>query len=113
MAKATIAKRVRTNSHLAFEGEGSKVSSFCCARALLHFERGRARERRPRVKLDVKKFFPSVSRAVIFRFFEGPLKCRRDVAGLLADILTYKSHLPTGGAASPIIAYYSFKEMFD
>jgi RNA-directed DNA polymerase len=65
------------------------------------------------VKIDVKKFFPSVSRAVIFNFFEGPLKCRRDVAGLLADILTYEAHLPTGGAASPIIAYYSFKEMFD
>jgi RNA-directed DNA polymerase len=27
--------------------------------------------------------------------------------------LTYDAHLPTGGAASPIIAYYSFKEMFD
>jgi hypothetical protein len=67
----------------------------------------------PTVKLDVKKFFPSVSRAVIFNFFEGPLKCRRDVAGLLADILTFDAHLPTGSAASPIIAYYSFKPMFD
>jgi hypothetical protein len=51
------------------------------------------------VKIDVKKFFPSVSRAAIFRFFEQSLKCRRDVAGLLADILTYNGHLPTGGAA--------------
>jgi RNA-directed DNA polymerase len=67
----------------------------------------------PTIKIDVKKFFPSVSRAVIFDFFEGPLKCRRDVAGLLADILTFDAHLPTGGAASPIIAYYSFKPMFD
>jgi RNA-directed DNA polymerase len=67
----------------------------------------------PVVKIDVKKFFPSVSRAAVFKFFEGPLRCRRDVAGLLADILTYKAHLPTGGAASPIIAYYSFKKMFD
>jgi hypothetical protein len=67
----------------------------------------------PTVKIDVKKFFPSVSRAVIFSFFVGPLKCRRDVAGLLADILTFEAHLPTGSAASPIIAYYSFKPMFD
>src|ERR1700704_2363281 len=43
----------------------------------------------PTIKIDVKKFFPSVSRAVIFSFFAGPLKCRRDVAGLLADILTF------------------------
>jgi RNA-directed DNA polymerase len=67
----------------------------------------------PTIKIDVKKFFPSVSRAVIFNFFAGPLKCRRDVAGLLADILTFDAHLPTGSAASPIIAYYSFKPMFD
>jgi RNA-directed DNA polymerase len=67
----------------------------------------------PTVKIDVKKFFPSVTRAVIFNFFAGPLKCRRDVAGLLADILTFDAHLPTGSAASPIIAYYSFKAMFD
>jgi RNA-directed DNA polymerase len=67
----------------------------------------------PTIKIDVKKFFPSVSRVVIFNFFAGPLKCRRDVAGLLADILTFDAHLPTGSAASPIIAYYSFKPMFD
>jgi hypothetical protein len=63
----------------------------------------------PTIKIDVKKFFPSVSRVV----FAGPLGCRRDVAGLLADILTFDAHLPTGSAASPIIAYYSFKPMFD
>jgi hypothetical protein len=67
----------------------------------------------PTIKIDVKKFFPSVSRVVIFNFFAGPLKCRRDVAGLLADILTFDAHLATGSAASPIIAYYSFKPMFD
>jgi hypothetical protein len=67
----------------------------------------------PAIKIDVKKFFPSVTRAAIFNFFEGPLKCRRDVAGLLADVLTFDAHLPTGSAASPIIAFYAFKPMFD
>jgi len=67
----------------------------------------------PTIKIDVEKFFPSVTRAAIFNFFEGPLKCRRDVAGLLADLLTFDRHLPTGSAASPIIAYYAFKPMFD
>ena len=41
------------------------------------------------------------------------MKCRRDVAGLLADMLTFEAHLPTGSAASPIIAFYAFKPMFD
>jgi hypothetical protein len=36
----------------------------------------------PTIKIDVKKFFPSVARVTIFDFFVGPLKCRRDVAGL-------------------------------
>jgi len=67
----------------------------------------------PTIKIDVKKFFPSVPRAAIFNFFEGTLKCRRDVAGILADLLTFNAHLPTGSSSSPIIAYYAFKPMFD
>ena len=67
----------------------------------------------PAIKIDVKRFFPSVTRAAIFNFFNGPLKCRRDVAGLLADLLTFEAHLATGSAASPIIAFYAFKSMFD
>ncbi len=67
----------------------------------------------PTIKIDIKKFFPSIARAAIFNFFEGTLKCRRDVAGLVADLLTVNAHLPTGSCASPIVAYYSFKPMFD
>ncbi len=67
----------------------------------------------PMIKIDVKKFFASVPRVAIFNFFAGPMKCRRDVAGLLADMLTFDAHLPTGSAASPIIAFYAFKPMFD
>lgn len=67
----------------------------------------------PAIKIDVKKFFHSVPRVAVFRFFNDPLKCRRDVAGLLADLLTFDGHLPTGSSASPIIAFYAFKPMFD
>lgn len=65
------------------------------------------------IKIDVKKFFPSVPRAAIFAFFYEQLRCRRDVAGLLADLLTFKSRLATGSSASPIISFYAFKPMFD
>ncbi len=67
----------------------------------------------PTIKIDVKKFFQSVSRQAVFRFFLEVLECRRDVAGMLADLLTFDARLPTGSSASPIIAYYSFKPMFD
>jgi RNA-directed DNA polymerase len=65
------------------------------------------------IKIDVKKFFQSVPRGAVYRFFAGPMRCNPEVAGLLARLLTYAGHLPTGGSASPIIAYYAFKEMFD
>ncbi len=65
------------------------------------------------VKIDVKKFFQSVPRVAIYRFFCETMKCRSDVAGLLADLLTYDGKLPTGSSASPIISYYAFKPMFD
>lgn len=67
----------------------------------------------PIIKIDVKKFFASVPRRNVFNFFENTLRCRRDVAGLLADLLTFDVHLATGSSASPILAYYAFKPMFD
>jgi RNA-directed DNA polymerase len=67
----------------------------------------------PTIKIDVKKFFPSVPRRAVFRFFGETMRCRRDVAGLLADFLTFDARLPTGSSASPIIAFYAFKPMFD
>lgn len=65
------------------------------------------------IKIDVKKFFPSVPQTKIFAFFADELRCRRDVAGLLAEILTYEGRLATGSSASPILAYYAFKSMFN
>jgi RNA-directed DNA polymerase len=65
------------------------------------------------IKIDVKKFFRSVPRVAVFKFFKEKLKCRDDVAGLLAQLLTFNGYLPTGSSASPIISFYSFKPMFD
>ena len=67
----------------------------------------------PAIKIDIKKFFPSVTRAAVFSFFAETLKCRRDVAGYLADFHTFDEQLPTGSSASPILAYYASKKMFD
>lgn len=67
----------------------------------------------PVIKIDVKKFFRSVPRVAVYDFFFTTMRCRKDVAGILADILTYNGHLPTGSSASPIISYYAFKAMFD
>ena len=41
------------------------------------------------------------------------MRCRGDVAMLLAKALTVDGHLPTGSPASPILSYYAHKGMFD
>jgi RNA-directed DNA polymerase len=113
VAEASPASGPCPNSQAALTCGGSEISAFSRARKSYVSNAAAHDPKMPTIKIDVKKFFPSVSRVVIFNFFAGPLKCRRDVAGLLADILTFDAHLPTGSAASPIIAYYSFKPMFD
>ncbi|MFN3819521.1 reverse transcriptase family protein [Blastomonas sp.] len=65
------------------------------------------------IKIDVKKFFPSVPQHMVMHFFRDTMMCAGDVAGLLANLLCRNGRLPTGGAASPIISYYAFKSMFD
>lgn len=67
----------------------------------------------PMIKIDVKKFYPSVPQHKVMHFFRDVMHCAPDVAGLLANLLCRKGRLPTGGAASPIISYYAFKTMFD
>lgn len=67
----------------------------------------------PMIKIDVKKFYPSVPQHKVMHFFRDFLRCAKDVAGLLANLLCKDGRLPTGGAASPIVSYYAFKNMFD
>nr|WP_298897143.1 reverse transcriptase family protein [uncultured Altererythrobacter sp.] len=65
------------------------------------------------IKIDVKRFFPSVPQHRVMHFFRDIMNCSGDVAGLLANLLCLDGRLPTGSSASPIVSYYAFKEMFD
>lgn len=63
--------------------------------------------------LDIKKFYPSVTRAKVAAFFRDKMECSVDVSGILADLATCDGHIPTGSALSQILAYLSCKELFD
>lgn len=65
------------------------------------------------IKLDIKKFFASVSVARVYRFFCDALKCSPDVASLLAKLCTVDGHLPIGCRTSELLAFLSAKPMFD
>ena len=67
----------------------------------------------PLVKLDVKKFYPSVNSARVYRFFNEKLECSPDVAGLLTKLTTYEDHIPTGSCVSQLLAFFAAKPMFD
>ena len=67
----------------------------------------------PLVKLDLKKFYPSVDGARVFRFFSGTLRCSPDVAALLTRLCTFENHVPTGSCVSQLLAFYAAKPMFD
>ncbi len=62
---------------------------------------------------DVKSFFPSTSRPMVFSFFLTVLKCSPDVADILADICTCHKHLPTGSRISMPLAYWANCRMFE
>ena len=65
------------------------------------------------IKIDIKKFYPSVPQHKVMHFFRDVMQCSGDVAGLLAKLLCFNGRLPTGSSSSPIVSYYAYKPMFD
>ena len=63
------------------------------------------------MKSDVSSFYDSVSYNRIRYFFREKLEMSPDLAEIMTRMVTYKRHLPTGGRASMLIAYFSYEEM--
>lgn len=67
----------------------------------------------PLAKLDIRSFYPSITAAKVYRFFNKTLQCSPDVAGLLTNLCTVEGHLPTGSCVSQLLAFFAAKPMFD
>lgn len=70
------------------------------------------------LKIDLKKFFPSVKFHHVQHFFARTLRCTPDVATILAKLCTVETklhgvHLPTGSCISPLLSYLVNQRMFD
>jgi hypothetical protein len=63
-------------------------------------------------KVDVKKYFQSVKKRKVYWFFHKIMSCSEDVSGILAELLTYDEHLPTGAPTSPIMSYFANLDMW-
>jgi hypothetical protein len=62
--------------------------------------------------LDVHAYFPSTPSHRVFWFFHRIIRCSRDVASVLAQMLTVDGHLATGSTVSPILSFYAFYDMW-
>ncbi len=76
----------------------------------------------PLIKTDIKSFFPSVSREMVFNLFAKKFLCSNDIASLLADLCTVpltddsgalKQVLPTGSFLSDRLAFWTYVDVFD
>ncbi|SQH76927.1 putative Reverse transcriptase (RNA-dependent DNA polymerase) [Shewanella benthica] len=61
---------------------------------------------------DIKSFFPSTKKSMVFHFFYKRMKCSPDVADIMARITTFESHIPTGSRISMPLAFWANMDMF-
>ncbi len=62
---------------------------------------------------DIRRFFPSTTKRMVFDFFYKQMKCSSDVADLLASLCTCKGHIPTGSRISMPLAFWANEPMFN
>lgn len=66
---------------------------------------------------DIAEFYESCTRDAVYKFFLNEMKTSPDVAGLLADITTLETNgktiIPTGSPSGQLLAFFSYREMFD
>lgn len=65
------------------------------------------------VKLDIQRFYPSITRDRIWRFFADRMQCSNDVAALLARLSTLENSAPIGSPLSQILAFHVVHPMLD
>ena len=63
--------------------------------------------------LDIKSFYQSADREYVFRFLHHGLNMQTNATEALTQLLTYESFIPTGSAASQILAFWAYKDFFD
>jgi Reverse transcriptase (RNA-dependent DNA polymerase) len=64
------------------------------------------------VAMDIRKFFESTTYHHVKAFFLKDLGCSVDIARLLATVCTADGHLPTGSCISPLLSYFTHRQMF-
>lgn len=64
-------------------------------------------------KIDIKNYFPSITKQKVYDFFFFKMECSKDIAATLAEITTVSDHLPTGSPLSPVMSYHVNSDMWE
>lgn len=65
------------------------------------------------INVDIERFYQTTKREFIYSTFKNEFEQADDVASALANLVTYKGHIPTGTATSQLIAFWAYKKTFD
>lgn len=65
------------------------------------------------VNVDIASFYQSTKREFIYSAFKTLFGHTNDVAALIADLVTYKGHIPTGTATSQLMAFWAYRQTFE
>jgi hypothetical protein len=65
------------------------------------------------LKIDIKKYYPSVTQDQVFRCFQKQFKCTNDIADTLARLCCVANHLPTGSQLSQSLSFAVNRPIFD
>lgn len=63
--------------------------------------------------VDISKFYPSCTWHHVYLTFRDQFGCDPDIAGIMASLLTYKGHIPTGSPNSSLLSFFAQRKMFD
>jgi len=66
----------------------------------------------PVLTMDLKSFFPSVTKTSIYYLFNKEFSASEDVSGILANLCSYDNKLPTGSRLSMPLSYWCNRKMF-
>jgi len=56
------------------------------------------------IKIDIARFFPSITNVHVYRVWAGLLGCSPEISGLLTQLTTFERHLPQGAPSSTLLA---------
>jgi Reverse transcriptase (RNA-dependent DNA polymerase) len=56
------------------------------------------------LKIDIKRFFPSITNKHVYAVWRDLLNCSPEISGLLTKLTTFERHLPQGAPSSTMLA---------